>query len=271
MRVEACCQALLESLLPDLDPQRQGLCVDVGVGTFAFYCELFARLGFTTVAVEPSPTDKLRGVCRQYPIQLIEQCLSDRVGTQTLHMGQFANLANSNFSSLAADWFGASGTTQLVSTLDLATLLEQVAATRITAFKLDIEGWEPVVIQQFVDLPLELLPQVVMFEYGGGSSRAQGAKGWAPKFLAGTMACLKTLQGRGYEFSIMIDYAAGTQAKVFDLQSLDLEQASPFYPNGVYGNLICFQNQRFPTERIHRICAPYGGGLANWLVSKLVS
>ncbi|MGB3309486.1 MAG: FkbM family methyltransferase [Nodosilinea sp.] len=271
MRVEACCQALLEHLLPDLDPQRQGLCVDIGVGTFAFYCELFARLGFAAVAVEPAPTDKLRVVCEQHPIQLIEQCLSDQVGTQTLHMGQFANLANSNFSSLAADWFGASTTTRSVPTLNLATLLEQVAATRITAFKLDIEGWEPVVIQQFAELPAELLPQVVMFEYGGGSSRALGEKGWSPRFFEGTMTCLKTLQQLGYDFSIMVDYASGTQAKVFDLQSLNLAHESPFYSNGVYGNILCFYQQRFSTANIQRICAPYGGGLANWLVSKFVS
>ncbi|MBD2112499.1 MULTISPECIES: FkbM family methyltransferase [Cyanophyceae] len=271
MRVEACCQALLEHLLPDIDPQRQGLCVDVGVGTFAFYCELFARLGFTTVAVEPSPTDKLRTVCQQYPIRLVEQCLSDRVGTQTLHMGQFANLANSNFSSLAADWFGASSITRQVLTLDLATLLKQVAATQITAFKLDIEGWESVVIQQFAELPAERLPQMVMFEYGGGSSRNQGEKGWSPKFLTGTMDCLQTLQQRGYGFSIMVDYAAGTQPKVFDLQALDLAREAPFYPNGVYGNMLCFYQHQFSAERIQSICAPYGGGLANWLVSKLVS
>ncbi|MGB3135179.1 MAG: FkbM family methyltransferase [Nodosilinea sp.] len=271
MRVEACCQALLEHLLPDLDPDRRGLCIDVGVGTFAFYCELFARLGFSTVAVEPSPTEKLRSLCQQSSIQLIEQCLSDRVGTQDLHMGQFANLANSNFSSLAADWFGASANTCAVSTLDLATLLSQVQATQITAFKLDIEGWEPVVIQQFAELPAEQLPRVVMFEYGGGGSRAQGDKGWSPKFFEGTMSCLKNLQQQGYDFSVMVDYAAGTQAKVFSLQSLDLAQESPFYPKGVYGNILCFHQQRFSAERIHRVCAPYSGGLANWLVSKLVS
>lgn len=271
MRVEACCQALFEHLLPDLDPQRQGLCIDVGVGTFAFYCELFARLGFATVAVEPSPTDKLRAVCQRHPIQLIEECLSDRVGIQTLHMGKFASLANSNFSSLAADWFGASAITRPVPTLDLATLLDRVVAAQITAFKLDIEGWEPVVIQQFVALPAPQRPRVVMFEYGGGGSRTQGQKGWSPKFLTGTMDCLKTLQQLGYSCCIMVDYAAGTEAKVFDLQALDLAQEAPFYPNGVYGNILCFYQQRFPAERIHAICAPYGGGLANWLVSKLVS
>lgn len=271
MRVEACCQELLEQLLPDIDPHRQGLCIDVGVGTFAFYCELFARLGFTTVAIEPSPTNKLRIVCGQYPIQLIEQCLSDRVGIQTLHMGKFANLANSNFSSLAADWFGASTTTRQVPTLDLATLLRQVKANQITAFKLDIEGWEPVIIQQFVDLPVELLPRVVMFEYGGGGSRQKGEKGWSPKFLMGTFDCLRSLQKRGYGFSIMVDYASGTQVKVFDLQTLDLEEESPFYPNGIYGNILSFYQSSYPIDLIEKICEPYNGGAINWLMCQIVS
>jgi FkbM family methyltransferase len=271
MRVESCCQKLLEQLLPDLDPQRHGLCIDVGVGTFAFYCELFARLGFSTVAIEPSPTDKLRIICQKYPIQLIEKCLSDRVGIQTLHMGKFANFANSNFSSLSADWFGASTTTRQVPTLDLATLFGQLNATQITAFKLDIEGWEPVILQQFADLPVDLLPKVVMFEYGGGSSRKKGEKGWSPQFLMGTFDCLRALQQRGYGFSIMVDYASGTQVKVFDLQTLNLEQESPFYPNGVYGNILSFYQGSYPINLIEKICAPYSGGVVNWLMCQLVS
>jgi FkbM family methyltransferase len=271
MRVEACCQALLKPILPKLDPTRTGVCFDIGVGTFAFYCELFAQLGFTTVAVEPSPTDTLRAICRKYPIHLIEQCLSDRVGTQTLHMGQFAKIANSNFSSLAADWFGASADTKPVPTLDLATLLQQVSPSQITCFKLDIEGWEPVVINQFLALPNVLLPKLVMFEYGGGSGRKTGEKGWSPKFLGGTMDCLKVLQQQGYDFSIMVDHAAGTRAKVFDLQALDLSQDTPFYANGIYGNILSFYQSRYPLDLINEICAPYRGGVVNWLVSKWVS
>ena len=55
MRVEACCQAVLTDLLPKIDPQRLGKCLDVGVGTFAFYCQKFAELGFEAIAVEPLP------------------------------------------------------------------------------------------------------------------------------------------------------------------------------------------------------------------------
>ena len=51
MRVEACCQAVLTDLLPKIDPQRLGKCLDVGVGTFAFYCQQFAELGFEAIEV----------------------------------------------------------------------------------------------------------------------------------------------------------------------------------------------------------------------------
>jgi FkbM family methyltransferase len=271
MRVEACCQALLRSILPDLDPQRKGICFDIGVGTFAFYCELFAELGFTTVAVEPSPTNKLRKICQSRDIQLIEQCLSDRVGTQTLYLGKFARFPNSNFSSLDGDWFGSSENTQQVATLDLATLLQQVLASQLTCFKLDIEGWEPVVIEQFRQLPDALLPDLVMFEYGGGGSYAQGKRGWSTRFLDGTFRCLSYLQQRGYDFSIMIDYAPGTTVKVFDLQRLNLAQETPFYSNALYGNILCFQKHRYSNHFIQTICAPYQTGFVNWLVGTLVS
>ncbi|MBD2425307.1 FkbM family methyltransferase [Phormidium sp. FACHB-1136] len=270
MRVEACCQALLHHLLPEIDPQRQGVCFDVGVGTFAFYCDLFRQLGFATVAVEPLPTEKLKRRCQQQGITLLELCLSDQVGQQTLHLGQFANIGNRNFSSLSADWFGSSEHTQVVETLDLATLLTQTETKAITVLKLDIEGWEPVVIQQLASLAPDCLPALVMFEYGGGGSYEKGTQGWASPFLAGTLDSLKLLQRLGYQTSIMVDYAPGSEAKVFDLQALDLETETPFFANGVYGNILSFRHHQPSRDHIQRLCAPYRGGLVNWLVGNLV-
>jgi FkbM family methyltransferase len=271
MRVEACCQELLRQVLPVLDPQRKGVCFDVGVGTFALYCELFAELGFATVAVEPLPTKKLREICQRHSIRLFEQCLSDRLGTQTLHMGRFAGIANSNFSSLDSDWFGVSGSTKQVATTDLNSLLNLVGNYPITCFKLDIEGWEPVVIRQFRTLSTVQLPDLVMFEYGGGGNRRQNLKGWSPKYLDGTMSCLQTLQDLGYGQSIMIDYAAGTTASMFDLQAVDLSQDTLFPTNGVYGNILSFHRFSLDPARVNAICAPYKYGLVNWLVGKLIS
>ena len=271
MRVEACCQDLLRHVLPVLDPQRKGICFDIGVGTFALYCELFAKQGFTTVAVEPLPTRKLRQICQRHSIHLFEQCLSTRLGTQTLHMGRFAGIANSNFSSLDPDWFGVSGSTQEVDTTDLTSLLNLVGEGPITCFKLDIEGWEPIVIRQFHNLAKAQLPCCVMFEYGGGGNRRHNQKGWSPKYLDGTMSCLQTLKDLGYGQSIMIDYAAGTTARIFDLQAIDLSQDTLFSTNSVYGNILSFYNCSLDQARVDAICAPYEYGLVNWLVGKLIS
>lgn len=268
MRVEACCQALLKQILPDLDPPRRGTCFDVGVGTFAFYCQLFAQLGFATVAVEPCPRARLKALCQRYAINLVEQCLSDRNGSQTLYLGEFARFGNSNFNSLAADWFAASGQTRQVPTLDLPTLLTQTGTTQVTALKLDIEGWEGVVMAQLDQLPAAQLPALVMFEYGGGSRRDQGRQGWSGKFLDSTVGCLKTLQTQGYGQIIVIDYAAGTRAEVFNLPTLDLEQTLPFHPQSLYGNIIALRQHHYPEDYIQRITAPYQGGIVHWLVNR---
>ncbi|WP_204138295.1 FkbM family methyltransferase [Halomicronema sp. CCY15110] len=271
MRVEACCEALLRQLLPILDPQQEGLCFDVGVGTFALYCELFAKLGFTTIAVEPLPTDRLRAVCNRNSIQLIEQCLSSDTGQQTLHIGQFAGLENTNFSSLDPDWFGSSKNTIKVNTMDLNGLLRTVGEHPITCLKLDIEGWEPFVIAQLEKINQAQLPKLVMFEYGGGGYRHQYKKGWSEKFSSGTLRCLRTLQDLGYGHSIMVDYADGSRVKLFDLQCIDLSSETPFYRNSVYGNILTFLEYRLNSVDVDSICAPYQKGLIHSLVGKLLA
>ena len=64
MHVEECSQALLKQILPEVDSNRSGLAIDIGVGTFAFYCQLFDQLRFPTIAVEPLPNKQLRQLCR---------------------------------------------------------------------------------------------------------------------------------------------------------------------------------------------------------------
>ena len=271
MQVESCCQALLKEILPEIDPDRKGVCVDVGVGTFAFYCELFAKLGFQTIAVEPSPVKKLEKLCERQPIKLVEACLSDKNGTQTLYMGNFASMANENFNSLEPAWFGSSPDTKEVKALDLLTFLSDTNIEKLTCLKLDIEGWEPVVMKQLPEISPEQLPQILMFEYGGGSPRSQGGKGWSESFLEGTMLCLETLKNCGYGFSILIDYAHEATPKIFDLQTQILTPDELFLENALYGNIISFREGEFSREAIAKICKPYKGGVINWLVGKAVS
>jgi FkbM family methyltransferase len=271
MHVETCCQALLDQILLAIDKEKTGVCIDVGVGTFAFYCERFARLGFQTIAVEPLPSQKLRKVCQSHQIQLIECCLSDSNEIQNLHIGTFAGFSNRNFSSLDPNWFGASNNTKPVQSMTLSNLLDRLAAPKITCLKLDIEGWESVVIKQFTKLPESLLPKVIMFEYGGGANRQSRQAGWSSQFLSATRDCLSVLKHCGYGFSVIIDFAPDTKELIFDLQASDLNLDTIFHANSIYGNIISCRHFRYKEAEISKICASYYDGLLSRLVKALLS
>jgi len=257
MHVEECCQAVLFHVLPHVDKKRKGVCIDVGVGTFAFYCELFARLRFRTVAVEPLPVDRLRKVCHYHGIKLVESCLSDINGFQTLYIGTYQGAENLNLSSLSPDWWGASTETRRVQSMTLPTLLSTINARKVTRLKLDIEGAEATIIRQFLRMPESLLPSVVMFEYGGGDNRESGRSGWSQQFLAATMECLSVLKKCGYGFSVGIDSAPDTAERIFDLQSPDLEPNRIFPTRAIYGNIISLRGFLYPESEVARICAAY--------------
>ena len=258
MRVEACCQRILSYVLPLVDEKREGICIDVGVGTFAFYCEMFSMLGFKTIAVEPLPVEGVRVLCQYDSITLIEACLSDVNGTKTIHLGNAAAGCDSNYASLESDWFGVSTETRKVQSLTLSKLLLNLNARKVTCLKLDIEGAESTVITKLEGLPKAWLPNIVMFEYGGGAGTKKTSQdGWSPKYLNATMECLRALKECGYNFSIMIDNALDTEARIFDLQSSNLEPDSIFYPNGGYGNIIAFRDFNIAQNELAKVCAPY--------------
>ncbi|MFM1841787.1 MAG: hypothetical protein RLZZ490_520 [Cyanobacteriota bacterium] len=273
MRVEPCCQALLAILLPQVDPDRQGVCIDVGVGTFAFYCQIFAELGFPAIAVEPLPVKALQKLAEQPNLTLLSVCLSDQAGEQTLYVGKFAGIFNSNFSSLSPQWFGASSQAKQVKTITLNTLIEQQKIQQITCLKLDIEGWEWQVIKQLKTMRDELLPAVVMFEYGGGVNRQKNQKGWSPEFFQNTLDSLALLKAKGYGHGLLLDFAPDRQEVMFDLGNLavsDLESLFP--PDSVYGNIIIFKTYQPDPNQVAQVCQSYYQ--VNWierLVTALVS
>lgn len=257
MHVEECCQALLAELLPLVDRKRKGVCLEVGVGTFAFYCEMFSQLGFRTIAVEPLPVEALRLVCKKRAIQLMETCLSDSNGVQSIFLGRFRGSEDVNLSSLLPNWWGASDSSRPVPAIDLRTLLTSVGAREVTCIKLDVEGMESKIIRQFSRLPTSLLPKVVLFEYGGGDTRESGRGGWAQEFLDATMESLHILRQCGYTLVIVIDAAIGSAEKMFDLRSMVLDPEQLFHPRAVYGNIIAVRDVMYEEIRLRRICEPY--------------
>ncbi|MFM7191122.1 MAG: FkbM family methyltransferase [Microcystaceae cyanobacterium] len=272
MRVEACCQSLLCHLLPEIDPGRSGVCIDVGVGTFAFYCEIFARLGFPTVAIEPLPVKKLYQISKKHSIQLIESCLSDQTGEQDLYLGNFAGLLNRNFSSLSPDWFGSSQRVKRVKSLTLPMLLDTLQVEKITILKLDIEGWEYNIIKQLPDLKKSQLPRLIMFEYGGGVNKNQGQKGWSKDFFEKTLRCLTILKDCGYGSSLMLDFVPQSQETLFDLRSPTFQADHLFKQQAIYGNIISCLDWELDADTVRKLCQPfYAVNFLEWFVSQLVS
>ncbi|MFW9877875.1 MAG: FkbM family methyltransferase [Candidatus Thorarchaeota archaeon] len=255
MHVEECCQSLLNQILPELDRKRSGFAIDIGVGTFAFYCKLFKQLRFKTVAVEPVPTDQLRQLCHHYNIQLVESCISDINGFVNLHIGTFNGEKNLNLNSMRSDWWGSTSTTQQVQSILLSNLLNNINAKKIACIKIDVEGLELSIIKQFLKLKTALLPKVLIFEYGGGGTRESRKGGW--KLLEETIKCLEILRSLDYRQSILVDSTPNTKERVFNLQSITLKPAKIFPPQSTYGNIIVLRDDQYPEHKIASMCQSY--------------
>ena len=257
MHVEECCRALLHYALPRIDQNRKGLCIDVGVGTFELYCELFARIGFDTVAVEPLPTPTVSMLCGFHGIVLIKSCVYDNDGTQTMYTGTYNDSKNMNLSSIRPDWWGSSSHSVQVPSMTLGTLLETVNAHLITCLKLDVEGVESVIIKQLRQVPASLLPAVVVFEYGGGSTRQEGKAGWSESGIDDTLSCFRALKDLSYRTTILVDSSPEGNEHVIDLAKVNVSPDTFFHPGSIYGNAVCFLERLSDTSWIERICSLY--------------
>jgi FkbM family methyltransferase len=256
MLVEECCQHLFRSLLPDIDPNRQGTAFDIGVGTFSFFCETFAKLKFPTIAVEPLPTDELKRLASRLGIRLIISALSDVDGMVTLYVGTYDGAENYNLNSLHANWWGGSTETRQVPSTTLPKLLEQVKVNKITCMKIDVEGAEFTIMSQFLSLAEELLPSVVMFEYGGGAQQNEGQGGWSEEYSTSTKNCLELLKRCGFEDAIVIE-SNSSQERILNLQTASLDESEFFNPTDVYGNIIVFRQFHPDRKKISAICREY--------------
>ena len=257
MHVEECCFALLSHTLPKIDNSREGLCIDVGVGTFAFYCELFSRMGFETVAVEPLPTKKLRVLCKVLGITLFESCLTDKDGIETIYIGTFQGSDNLNLSSLMPDWWGSSAKSEQVNSVSLSTLLKSIRPfNKITCLKIDVEGVELLIIKQLLQILKSKLPSVVQFEYGGGGTLQEKKGGWSEKAMNETLSCLEILKKSGYKDAIVVDSAPSSVERIISLEQTDINPMTFFEPNYIYGNVILFKDKMHDVD-FYQICEPY--------------
>lgn len=260
MLVELACQALLRHIVPEVDRKRLGLTIDIGAGTCDFYFQLFERLKFKTIAVEPLPTEQVRQLCRERNIKLIESCISDIDGLVWIYIGKDENnQENTNTNSMRSDWLVNPENAIQVPSMSLINLLSDIEADKVTCLKMDVEGMELALIQQIHNFPKTLIPKVLMFEYGGGGTRESGKGGWSKEILEGTIKSLEIIRNLGYDQIILVDLAANTSARSLYLKSLKLEATEIFPPFNIYGNIIALRNAYYSENKIAAICKPYQG------------
>lgn len=258
MDYESCSGRLVMELAIILDPDREGVAVDIGVGDHGFFFADFAEKGFQVIAVEPLPSAGLVTACRAQGIALEVAAMSDNDGHATMYRGQFKGKPSDALSSLDPDWWGSSRTTKEVSSITLATFLEKWKIKKITVLKMDTEGSEATIIDQLRSIPAEMLPKVIQFEYGGGAAKHSQRAGWSPKFFDNTCASIEVLRSLGYEWLLPVDSDLLT-VNVLWLPDV-VDPAEAFHPQSHVGNaIVCKDNQgvRNLVGNADDICRPH--------------
>jgi hypothetical protein len=97
MECENRTEALLTQTLPQVDPRRVGTCIAVVVGTYHWYCDLFAKAGYRSVAVEPVPAEPFIRHLREGGILFYEGAVGDHDGTVTVYLGKDGDRTSAPF------------------------------------------------------------------------------------------------------------------------------------------------------------------------------
>jgi FkbM family methyltransferase len=199
MEFEHRTEELLRLLLPKVDPDRLGTCIEIGVGTYHWYCDLFAGAGYRSVAIEPIPAEPFIQRLRQGNIIFHEGVVAEHDGNVTVFLGKDGD---TNLSSIRHDWWAATEHTKTVASMTLATIMRLSGIDRLTCLKVDAEGSESRILKQLLNFPQRLLPSLVVFEFGA----AIWSNGkWLDHFDSDTMECLRILSSCGYGSMRTID------------------------------------------------------------------
>lgn len=240
MDIEFVTDLLMQKFLSQIDPQRGGGFIEIGLGSGNFSFTWAQPLGFECYAVEPLPTGALKEQVLKHQVVLTEAAITDISGEVQIYIGSLNGSTLSDISSLHADWWGGGMEEKTVTSLTIKDYVAQKKIQEISSLKIDTEGAELSVISGLKALEPWQLPQLIAFEYGGGGSRKNKEGGWLPKFFENTLDCLKTLKCLGYETAIVIEQKAN-QILPYDLVSIrDMEDI--FSPHAEVGNIICTRN-----------------------------
>ncbi len=209
-------------------PRCAGAFVEVGCGNSNFSFLTAGPLGFKTYAVEPIWNESLSQCAKQFGTELFLGVISDIDGARDLYLHA---KGDDNFASIMTDW-NAGGKSRSVYSWTLGTFCVERDISKVSCLKLDVESAELIIIRQIIP---ELLPDIVVFEYGGGSDKRDRQGGWTNERYANTLQCLAILKRLGYKRFIRLDWKAGRH----DFTS-DFVESEIFPPDCHYGNIMAF-------------------------------
>jgi FkbM family methyltransferase len=229
MEFEQRTEALLGQMLPRVDPSRAGSCIEIGVGTYHWYCDLFAKAGYHSVAIEPVPAGPFIQRLGEGGILFYEGVVGEHDGMVTVYLGKDGD---TNLSSVRRDWWAATEHTRTVVSMTLATVIARSGIGHITCLKVDAEGSEARILKQLLGFPPHLLPRLIVFEFGAA---VWTAGKWLDQFYVDTMECLRILRACGYDNLRTIDVFSEER---FGHLQLDLDPDIYFGRDSQAGNGI---------------------------------
>lgn len=230
----------MRHLMTTLDPNREGWCIDAGVGHFDFYFEWMHQLGYPTLAIEPVWSDDASRIIHNavdaipalYAVEgalVGELYVDERQGAQR----PIYEARERDLRSLERFWGGMEVGAR-VAVFTLPYLIEVYSIQRITALKLDIEGAEPDVIESLRVMPANLLPAIISFEWGGEHPAKTERGAWHPSQRQRVTDSFTLLGDLGYARGLLIG-----SGDSFILRPIDGDALPPYFePDDNWGNAI---------------------------------
>ncbi|MDX1953695.1 MAG: FkbM family methyltransferase [Verrucomicrobiota bacterium] len=211
--------------------------IEVGLGNINYSFLWATTLGFRCYAVEPLPSEHLIKATGDHKVDLAVGAISDHTGEQSIFIGEVNGSTVSDVSSLNPNWWGGSKREQKVQTWTLSDFLTSKKINSVAVLKVDTEGSEYTILGGLRDIPSNVHPEIIIFEYGGGATRGSNSSGWSSEFYPNTLKILELAKTLGYSsflileeqepMPILLDFS-----KISDFDAL-------FKAHWTVGNIIC--------------------------------
>lgn len=266
MEVEKTIHDLLPYLLKRFDEKKEGVTIEIGVGTSNFYCVIFAKNGYRTFAIEPLPVNQLFQLAIIYKFELIQACIYLQNKKMNIYSGHFNGEDTLDVSSINSNWWGIKESSKIftVPALTFKSFIDNYRIDQITYLKIDTEGSEWEIIQQIKEDNAYNLPRIIEFEYGGGDLRCSAKAGWSEEYFSKTKKCIQHLNNLGYNYILMFENKENKLLN-FDLCNVNNIELL-FKDHFEYGNILMFRRPLYSLHilrlfiikgRIKAILKPY--------------